>query len=229
MRFRPLVSPALLTLAALLLFPAAAKADPALVVTGGTASHRNPVLEVFPGYSFNFSGSGFGAVGVGEKLGNGPLSMSCLFCAAGQTFDGAFSITRFTILPNSSASVNGVSIQWLEGSSFSFDLAPVVLPSAPGDGFAVTTPFTFSGTLTGFAVPVAAPPPFSYALTGQGIATLTFGLRFGPSGPGYALIDARYDFTAPAAVPEPTTLALLGAGLGSLALRARRRRAARRT
>ena len=214
----------------LLLSPLAARAD-TVVINSGFVGHGNPALASFPGWNFNFSGQGLSARGIGEKLGDNS-TQSCVFCAPGETLSARFVVSTFSgnELGGNSITTGGAAhnFVWYSGSRFEFALAPVVLPSsATSAPLTITTPFTFSGRLAGLEPPFSNSPfTFSYDLTGQGIATLNFGLRTVNGALVWALQSVRYDFQ-PAAVPEPATFALLGAGLAGLAARRHRRRRAR--
>jgi len=208
----------LLLLFAALFIASEARAEH-VVITSGVLSHRNPVLNAFPGYSFGFEGAGISARGADERLGNGGSLMSCLPCAPGQTFVTSSHITRFTTSFPGTTYTN----VWYNGSSFDFVVEPVTIPLDAPNAFTLTSAFTFNGILTGSPPPFNA-PVFSMTLSGQGIATLTFSLVNLTGTPGYGLTNIRYDFQPAAAVPEPATLILLGTGLAGVAARMRRRR-----
>lgn len=222
MRMLPRALPLLLLVATLFL-ASEARAEH-VVITSGGLFHRNPVLNAFPGYVFNFAGENLSAGGTDEKLGGSGSLMSCLPCAPGQTFTTSSHITRFSGDYPGSVTYNGASYSnvWFNGSRFDFVVEPVVIPFDAPDTFSLTSAFTFNGILQG-AVPPFNAPLFSMTLSGQGIATLTFSLMNLAGRVGYGLTHISYEFQ-PTAVPEPATLLLFGTGLAGVAARARRRR-----
>ncbi|HET7696278.1 MAG TPA: PEP-CTERM sorting domain-containing protein [Vicinamibacterales bacterium] len=117
------------------------------------------------------------------------------------------------------------SLQFAAGSV----IVPDVQPQPPGLDETVIvpafSPFTFTGTLTGFADPSRTGAPlFSIQLAGGGSSPLGAVAGFGNLGSGTFLDYVDYSFNDVASTPEPGSLLLLGSGAAWIAARCRRRR-----
>ena len=203
-----------------------ASADP-LTVTGG-------YIQILPAFATDFliETSGPGLAGEREHTDMPPLFLS------GQPGDVVnlsssllLNLTGFTVTTNGqNQNFSGrVDFHFSSGNS----TIPTVDEAFPSGAHAFA-PFTFTGTVFGFASDLArdsgAPPLFTFDLAGRGTARSLFNVQ--RSSTGVPLFDqplvafsAIYQFEADSApVPEPTSALLILGGLA--ALRARRRRSA---
>jgi hypothetical protein len=201
-----------------------ASADP-LTVTGG-------YIQILPAFATDFviETSGPGLLGEREHVEMPPVFLS------GQAGDVVnLSSSLLLNLTGFSVVTNGQTENFSGRVDFHFSAGNSTIPSIddafPG-GANAFAPFTFTGTVFGFASDIArdsgAPPLFTYGLAGRGTARSLFNVQ--RSSTGVPLFDeplvafsAIYQFEADSApVPEPTSALLVLGGLA--AWRARRRR-----
>jgi hypothetical protein len=204
----------------LVLSSAAASADPLRITAGALGSGGDD--------------TGFWAVGPGFNLATGAMAnradpvVACDPCTPGTMLNLSSTVTILDWGPGF-AELNEQT--WPEvyyGGSLSFSAGSVIVPDVPPqpDGLdetiavPVSTSFTFTGTLVGFADPsLTGTPLFTSQFTGAGRAVG----GFGNLGSGVFLDYADYTFDAAAPVPEPGSLLLFASGGAWLAARRRRR------
>jgi hypothetical protein len=108
-----------------------------------------------------------------------------------------------------------------EDDRFLFSAGDIVIPDGTSNTLALTSPFTFSGSLDLFAIdPAREPQRFHvgmFDLIGQGTATTNL-VRFDD---GYAISSVTYEFASP--TPEPASLLLIATGAAMLMRRRRSR------
>ncbi|HEX8921252.1 MAG TPA: hypothetical protein VF766_07220, partial [Pyrinomonadaceae bacterium] len=176
-----------LILFASLFFPGEARAD-AIVITSGTVSIGGPASPsrgAWRSVGFNFAGGDFGArggVADGNRQGiQSPCSSDP--CQAGAI---AFPNSGVTLDGIGQATVNGTptSAWWFgQDSHLSFNGPGVVLPASTNTDLTLTSTFTMTGTVIVHSLDLPGEPIiFSTAVSGSGIATLTFRYNtiFGP-------------------------------------------------
>ena len=203
----------LILIAASLLHPRAATADPVQITNGFLES-----VGLSAGGSFQLIGDDFLAIGTVEPGVVWP-ALLCSPCLAGVPVDLSSRFVGFSSLgPAVFEGTSYPQVRW-DGQLF-FDAPTVPMPPTAGV-FSLTERFTFHGELIAYSSLFEDIIAFQTPLTGQGTLVARFQSLQQPAGP--PLIDfqeIRYDFVEP--VPEPGTLLLVATGLGA-ALRARSR------
>ena len=192
------------------------KADP-LVVTSGSLTVPGQLRTA----QYSFAGQNFSVTSNGGDQGNTP---SCFPCASGDLIS-VNSLFVGTSLGQGNLTFNGTTFSNVFfGGVFEFTGSSVLVPAATTN-IAITSPFTFAGSL--FICPSGgglncAPSPqiFSAEFVGQGLATLQLRFSF-INANGNAVFDLQsvtYNFDS-AEIPEPMTLTLLATGLMGLAVK----------
>ena len=208
---------------ALLVYPAAAGADPYVITSGGV------VLD-FEGDGFLFQGEGFSVrtdpFTLFTFFARGSDFDLCIDCDAGDPFDPSFHTGEIAFGPGSATFGATTFTDVALSGTLNFDVTPVPFPSSTANFLNLQAPFTFTGTVHGGD---SRGQLFSASFTGAGTVHQRFELY--PAGT-YSANENQLRFVfeaAPAATPEPGTLLLLGTGAAAIAARARKRHASTQT
>lgn len=211
-----------LSLAAVVLLPGPASADPVTITAGHTevllgAGLARGALQG-EDFSMTFGADGFRAA----------VALDCVPCLPGATVNlgGFFNLPRV----GGSAVVDGTTYPqiYFDGMTGTFTSPSFVVTGE--STVTLTQPFTYTGSVSGYLIDPwifgITEPAFTRTLTGRGTASATFIFnRFSeePDGVMFTATDLRYDFDDAAPVPEPATMLLCGAGTAFLMVRRRRR------
>lgn len=212
-RFPPTAAPVSLAVV-FLLSSTAAVAEPVRLITSGNVYQIVEDGET----GFTFAGSGFTFNG---EVSSRPAS-TCGPCMPGTAFDLSATMTP-RLFPPGTATIDGRTYDAVFFSgTFNFEAGSVSVPEVPmgGPGVYPTAPFSFDGTLAGYAdASLTGAPLFSTALAGGGMASIGFFNYGSISADGFS-----YTFEDTAPVPEPGSLLLFGSGAAWIASRWRSRR-----
>lgn len=215
-----------LGLAAVVLLPRPASADPVTIRSGYVETSQ--VLALARG---TLHGDAF-SMTFGADAFVTSLAYDCWPCLPGTTvhLGGTFEGPR----AGGSAVVDGTTYPqvFFDGMTGTFTSPSFVVT---GDStLTITQPFTYNGVVSGYLVDPwvsgFTEPAFIKFLTGQGTASATFIFtRFSEDDDGamFTATNLRYDFGDAAPVPEPTTMLLVGGGMAFMTYRERRRQSVR--
>lgn len=174
--------------------PSATRADP-IVITGGSLT-----LLQFPSVPvYSLSGNNFSAVGIAPP-GLVPARGLCSPCASG------------TVI-NLSGAFAGFNLDGTQNLAFSFVGQSITVPFSLTN-LSITSPFEFSGTLTGCVMADCGPVVPTFSLVG--IGTARFNLLFNGLNSDGVPIFTFQSITYSFEVPEPTSILLLAGGLAAL-------------
>jgi hypothetical protein len=194
-----------------LALPLPARADPVSVTSGDIQVETSLLLA-----RIALAGPGFSLTTAAEAFS--PDVRFCFPCDPSTTTLGA--TWPGVGARGGSATVNGVHYDQVffgPGTGGTFTTSAVTIPGS--EAFVATLPFTFAGTVTGFASLALDDPLFTVSLTGHGIARAAFAPLVDSDGPFFnsvtlpgADFQLQYVFSDVAATPEPGTLLLLASG-----------------
>jgi hypothetical protein len=188
----------------------AAFADPVRIVTTGDFFSGNDDT------GFNFGGVDF-HFQVSQPLA--PV-VSCTPCTPGTPIDLS-STVAVSGWPAGIATIDGRTYESVFFSgSLNFHAGSVIAPDGNGSVL-LFSPFTFTGTLAGFAnASLTGTPLFSTSLAGAGASPGTVALFSNEVvSTGLSLSQVDYHFDTVSATPEPASLLLCGSGAAWLVAR----------
>ena len=211
----------------LVLATSTAAAADSFAVTSGR------IVFDFEGDWFDLSGSGFsmsGRIPIVDPPGpvgpHHPVTFGnfCFPCQTGDVLDLSFETSA-------GEQPFGVGAATLFGTShsevfylarFAASVEPLTIPATDALSLSIRQPFTFSGSIRGFADPTYSTLAFTATIQGRGTAVTRY-FRDADSG-GFLPEEGQLAFTfdEPQPVPEPISVVLVGTGLVAIVVRRRR-------
>jgi hypothetical protein len=190
----------------------AAFADPIRIVTAGDFFSGNDDT------GFNFGGADF-HFQVTQPL---DAVVSCTPCTPGTPINLSSTVAVSGWQPGT-ATIDGQTYQSVFFSgSLNFQAGTVIAPGGDAS-ILLISPFTFTGSLAGYAdASLTGTPLFSTSLVGGGASAVALFSNEVVS-TGLSLNQVDYHFDAASPTPEPSSMLLLGSGAAWLATRRRKR------
>ena len=182
--------------------PSTTRADPIVITRGGVAIFQFPSVPVY-----GLIGNNFSAVGIAPP-GSLPVRSLCSPCASGSII-------------SVSAHFAGLNLDGTQIIDFSF-IGPLITVPSSLTNLTITSPFEFSGTITGCVMVPCGPVVPTFSVVGSG--TARFNLLFtGLNSDGVPIFTFQ-NITYTFETPEPASMLLLGGGFAALSAGLRRKR-----